>query len=86
MVLINQCYPGIFYSEFPIKTLTHNILNYKQLFGQTSQTKLQKVGYNQTKPANIYLSSLFANDAANPLGGATCSSSMHYWNESSILI
>ena len=39
MVLINQCYPGIFYSEFPIKTLTHNNLNYKQLFGQTSQTK-----------------------------------------------
>ena len=30
MVLINQCYPGIFYSEFPIKTLTHNNLNYKK--------------------------------------------------------
>ena len=26
MVLINQCYPAIFYSEFPIKTLTH--INY----------------------------------------------------------
>ena len=45
---------------------------------------MQKVGYKQTKPA-IYLSSLFAN-AANPFGGATCSSSMHYWNESTILI
>ena len=39
MVLINQCYPAIFYSEFPIKTLKHINMNYKQLFQQTSKTK-----------------------------------------------
>ena len=51
--MINQCYPLIFYSEFPMKTLTHNNLNYKQLFGQTSQTITAEGGYKQTKPANL---------------------------------
>ena len=50
---IDQCYPPIFYSEFPIKTLTHNNLNYKQLFDRRHKQKLQKVGYKQTKPANL---------------------------------
>ena len=49
MVLINQCYPAIFYSEFPIKTLTHN-LNYKQrFFDRRQKQKLQKVGYKHDK-------------------------------------
>ena len=49
MVLINQWYPAIFYSEIPIKTLTHNNLNYKQLFRQTSKTKTAEVSYKHDK-------------------------------------
>ena len=45
----NQCYPAIFYSEFPIKTLTQINLNYKQLFDRRQKQKLQKVGYKHYK-------------------------------------
>ena len=47
--MINQCYPAIFYSEFPIKTLTQINLNYKQLFDRPQKQKLQKVGYKHYK-------------------------------------
>ena len=47
--MINQCYPAIFYSKFPIKTLTQINLNYKQLFNRSQKQKLQKVGYKHSK-------------------------------------
>ena len=49
-LLINQCYPAIFYSEFPIKTLTQINLIYKLLLDRRQkQQKLQKVGYKHYK-------------------------------------
>ena len=47
--MINQCYPAIFYSEFPIKTLTQINLIYKQLLDRCQKQKLQKVGYKHYK-------------------------------------
>ena len=46
---MNQCYPAIFYSKFPIKTLTQiNLIN-KQLLDRGQKQKLQKVGYKHYK-------------------------------------
>ena len=47
--MINQCYLAIFYSEFPIKTLTQINLIYKQLFDRRQKQKLQKIGYKHYK-------------------------------------
>ena len=51
--MINQCYPAIFYSYFPIKTLTQITLINKQLFDRRQKQKLHKVGYKHYKTCQI---------------------------------